>query len=369
LAIADCRLAIEQRAIDNRESAIENRRMRLWLLLKILLHPIRWAQDRIDAWVLARVKRQPGPVRVPRTRVYILPTRFGYAFAFLALLMLLAAMNYSNSMAFALTFLLTGLGLVAMNHTHGNLVNVEVRAGPVEPVFAGEVAHFEVHVYSFARRSRYSVSAGWPRAAVAASGDIAPENSAILKLPLTAERRGWMPARVFAVSTEFPLGMFHAWTWLELEMSCLVYPKPAAAGRLPPPARGAGGALIANRPGLDEFAGLRAYQRGDTPRSIHWKSFPKLQQPMVKQFHETVDREFWLDWSELPELDREARLSQLARWVLDAEAARLSYGLRLPGTRIPPSQGPAHEHACLKALALFEAPAPVPGPRVAQVVA
>jgi hypothetical protein len=30
--------------------------MRVWLLLKILLHPIRYAQDRIDAWVLARVK-------------------------------------------------------------------------------------------------------------------------------------------------------------------------------------------------------------------------------------------------------------------------------------------------------------------------
>jgi len=73
--------------------------MRIWLLLKILLHPIRWAQDRIDAWVLARVKRQPGPVAVPRHRVYILPTRFGYAFAFLLLCMLMGAINYSNSMA------------------------------------------------------------------------------------------------------------------------------------------------------------------------------------------------------------------------------------------------------------------------------
>ncbi|MGH8443289.1 MAG: DUF58 domain-containing protein, partial [Nevskiaceae bacterium] len=199
--------------------------MRLWLLLKILLHPIRWAQERIDAWVMARVKRQPGPVPVPRHRVYILPTRFGYGFAFLSMVMLLAAMNYSNNMAFALTFLLIGLGLVAMHHTHGNLVNVEVRSGPVEPVFAGEVAHFEVHVHNPARRQRYSVSVGWPRATVATTADVASETFAALKLPVTAERRGWLPARVFAVSTEFPLGMFHAWTWLELEMSCLVYPK------------------------------------------------------------------------------------------------------------------------------------------------
>ena len=49
-----------------------------WLLLKILLHPLRFAQERIDAWVLVRVKREPGPVQVPRHRVYILPTRFGW---------------------------------------------------------------------------------------------------------------------------------------------------------------------------------------------------------------------------------------------------------------------------------------------------
>lgn len=328
--------------------------MRVWLLLKILLHPIRWAQDRIDAWVLARVKRQTGPVPVPRHRVYILPTGFGYGFAVLTLVMILASMNYSNSMAFALTFLLIGLGLVAMHHTHANLVNVEVRAGPVAPVFAGEVAHFEVHVHNPSPRRRYSVSVGWPRAPVATTGDIGPDTTAALKLPLPARRRGWLPARVFAVSTEFPLGMFHAWTWLELDMTCLVYPAPSPPGREPPPARGVGGQLAGSRPGLDEFAGLRNYQRGDTPRAIHWKSFPKLRQPMVKQFQETMDREFWLDWDELPELDAEARLSQLARWVLEAEGQHLSYGLRLPGSRIPPSRGLTHQHACLKALALHD---------------
>jgi uncharacterized protein (DUF58 family) len=135
-----------------------------------------------------------------------------------------------------------------------------------------------------------------------------------------------------------------------------VYPRlPPPVGE-PRPAGGSGGRLAGGRPGLDEFAGLRNYQRGDTPRSIHWKSFPKLRQPMVKQFQETMDREYWLDWDELPELDPEQRLSQLARWVLDAEARQLSYGLRLPGERLAPSRGASHQHACLKALALHDAP-------------
>ena len=51
--------------------------MRFWLIFRILLHPLRFVGERIDRWVMARVKRQPGPILIPRTRVYILPTRFG----------------------------------------------------------------------------------------------------------------------------------------------------------------------------------------------------------------------------------------------------------------------------------------------------
>jgi len=306
---------------------------------------------------------------VSRRHVYIVPTGFGYGFGILLVVMLLGAMNYSNNMAFALTFLLAGLGLIAMHHTHGNLVNVEISAGPAEPVFAGETAHFEVHVRNAARRVRYSVSAGWPRQPVSSTTDIGPEAIAPLKLPVAAEHRGWLPARVFAISTEFPLGMFHAWTWLELEMTCLVYPRPAPPGKTPPPTRGASGASAGPRPGLDEFAGLRNYQRGDTPRAIHWKSFPKLRKPMVKQFQETLEHELWLDWEELPSLDTEARLSQLARWVLDAEASQLSYGLRLPGAALAPSRGAPHRDACLKTLALYDAASMPPKARIEPRVA
>lgn len=322
---------------------------------RLLLHPIRHAQDAIDAWVLARVRRSPGPVSVARHRIYILPTRFGYAFALLLLILLLGAMNYSNSMIFALTFLLAGLGLIAMHHTHGNLVNLELRPGPVKPVFAGEIAHFEIHIFNPAHRERYSVSAGWPRAQAAMSADIPPEDTTVFRLPLIATRRGRLPARAFAIATEFPLGLFRAWTWQELDMAGLIYPRPAPTARTLPTTQGAGGTRSGPRSGLDEFSGLRNYQRGDTPRAIHWKSFPKLRRPMVKQFQETLEQELWLDWEALQGLETETRLSQLTRWVLDAENASLNYGLRLPGTRLAPSRGIVHQQACLKALALYPA--------------
>jgi len=62
----------------------------------------------------------------------------------------------------------------------------------------------------------------------------------------------------------------------------------------------------------------------------------------------------WLDWDSLPHSDTETRLSQLCRWVLDAEAGSCRYGLRLPGQHIPLNRGDAHKHLCLQALALYE---------------
>lgn len=49
----------------------------------------------------------------------------------------------------------------------------------------------------------------------------------------------------------------------------------------------------------------------------------------------------------------EARLSQLCRWILDAEQSGVSYGLRLPHLIIPTAIGITHQRRCLEALALF----------------
>jgi len=59
------------------------------------------------------------------------------------------------------------------------------------------------------------------------------------------------------------------------------------------------------------------------------------------------------EYAQLARLDEEARLSQLARWVVDAEAHGELYGLIIPGVTFAPDRGPEHRHRCLAALALF----------------
>ena len=75
---------------------------------------------------------------------------------------------------------------------------------------------------------------------------------------------------------------------------------------------------------------------------------------LVKQWRGGAGGLLMLEWEALPLLPPEHRLSQLARWVILAERGGLMYGLRLPEQLLEPSQGEAHFHACLRALASFE---------------
>src|SRR3990167_8387928 len=164
-----------------------------------------------------------------RRHVYILPTRQGVLFSLILLAMLIGSINYSLGLGFALTFLLAALGIVAMLHTWRNLAHLALSAGRSAAVFAGEDARLQLAPAEQAGRARYAIAvqrgAGQP-----AYADIAAGGRSELALPIATTRRGWLSPGKLTVSTEFPLGLFHAWSYVELEQRCLVYPRPAPPG-------------------------------------------------------------------------------------------------------------------------------------------
>ncbi len=313
----------------------------------------RWRQA-IDAWTLRRVRRQAGPVGIGRRQVYILPTRFGWGFALMSFVMLLGATNYANSMGFALCFLLAALGLVSLHHTHANLVNLRVRAGHCEPVFAGDALHFQLIVDNPARRERYDLRAAWRDAPTPCQGDLPAAGSLTLTLPLATTRRGLLRAPAFSLSTEFPLGLFRAWTWIELDLQAWVYPRAIDTGAAPDSHGHGDGAAGPIAAGDDDFIGLRAYRSGDSLSRVHWKRMAIETLPQVKQFGALATPSRWFDWHALPQLDPEARLSQLSWWVSQAQETQAAYGLRLPGRDIGIGHGEDHRRHCLLALAMFQ---------------
>jgi uncharacterized protein (DUF58 family) len=308
---------------------------------------------RMQEWA----RRRQGPdgqrVIISQRRLYILPTGQGLLYGLTVFVMLLGSMNYANSMGFMLTFVLAALGVVAMNATHANLVDLQLTAGKAAPVFAGETARFEVHVHNGGRRTRTGVTLGAETDERTVTSDIPPAAHSIAPVPLITTRRGWTSLGRLSVETSYPLGLFRAWSWVYMQWRVLVYPAPAEHAPPLPPALGGDGMGRPREEGEDDFSGLRNYQPGDSPRRIAWKASAREQQLLTKRFSGTGDETHWLDWDYLPAMSEEQRLSMLCRWVLQAHAAKLVYGLKLPGQSVQPAAGDEQRDRCLEALALF----------------
>jgi uncharacterized protein (DUF58 family) len=294
---------------------------------------------------------ESGPVRLTARRLYILPTRAGLVFGLLLLGLLIGAINYGVSLAYLFTFWFAGLGVVGMLHTQRNLSGLEIHALPTAPVFTGEIAEFALRVDNPGRLPRRQVrmrhADGSGRAV-----DIPAGGHARVSLSLPQPRRGWRTPGRFAVHSEYPLGLFRCWSVMELDWGVLVYPAPAPDALPLPVTETDDDEGAAQRGEGTDFAGLRGYQPGDPPRRIAWKAAARGSRDLLtKQFAGSAARGLWLDWRLAPEREPEARLSRLARWALDAHAAGLAYGLRLPGREIPQRAGEAQLRLCLEALA------------------
>ncbi len=295
---------------------------------------------------------ETGPVTLHRKRIFIVPTRHGLLFGLVLLLMLASSINYGLSLGFAMTFLLTGLGLVSILHTHRNLSGLTVRPGRTDPVFAGQRARFSVHLENRARLDRLAI--GLARAdGEEAFCDVPAGCGAGLAVGVPAGRRGLLKAGRFSLFTRFPLGLFRAWSNLELDMSCLVYPRPEAGRVALPGLRAGQGQGAEHGAGSEDFSALRPYRHGDSPRHIAWKALAREHGVLTKQFSGAARGELWLDWDSLAGMETERRLSRLCRWVLEAHAAGASFGLRLPGRVVPPGHGEVQRRRCLEALALY----------------
>lgn len=285
--------------------------------------------------------------------IYILPTRYGWFFALMLLIMLLGSINYMLSLGFVLVFLLTGAASMAMLHTWRNLAHLHIRAERSEPVFAGENAVFEVLFTETRRRSRYAIATQLGVTSPLFT-DIPAGGHSSVALKRRGRQRGWLPCGRIKLYTEFPLALFHAWAYVDLDSRCLIYPRPAARS-LPLPTTSepgsSAGAQIAG--GDDDFFGHRSYHSGDSPKRIDWKASSKEQGLLTKQFQGRAQNPRWLDWSQTPGNNDEQRISQLTRWVIDADHAQQPYGLRLPGQILSPAVGKQHYHQCLQALALM----------------
>jgi uncharacterized protein (DUF58 family) len=311
-------------------------------------------------WLFRSVPGESTPIVLGQRRIFIIPTRAGLLFAVVLGVMLIGAINYDLSLGHALVFLLASLGMVAMVHTFRNLVSLRLTPRRADAVFVGEIAMFQMHLENTHRQARRALALSFGKHENV-SVDIPADARAIVAIPCPASKRGRLDPGRITLSTKYPLGLFHAWSYPFPELSCLVYPRPIEIP-LPPPSPTSHSGQHYGDNGQEDFTGLRLRQPNDSPRHIAWKAVARdidHRPLLIKQFDGGAAEELWFDLAQVPlddtgsDNELETRLSIVTGWVLAAERLHIPYGLRLPGHRLKPDQGRAHRDACLEKLALY----------------
>ena len=287
------------------------------------------------------------PLRLNQRRIYVLPTKAGLMYATTLVLMLIGSINYNLSLGYALTFLLAGLGVIAIVQSFRNLSGLQLAPTRHTPGFAGGQIHFGIRLESQRPRAGLLLQLAGGQAS---THHVLEHDTAQLTLPAT--QRGWQTMPRLTIRSSWPLGLIKAWSHARFDERCLIYPTPTAQAPAWSATTGTGQRRSLNEP--DDFFGLRPHLSTDLLQHVAWKSSARLEEQLLsKQFATEQGETICFDLAHTPGATLEDKLSVLTRWVLDAHAARLSYGLRLGGQNLPPAAGSEHLHACLQALALY----------------
>lgn len=323
-----------------------------WLLKSPLIQPLRmkWQQ-----WFDNRMGDPKASVELNARNVYVIPTRYGFILGAMLFVLLLGAMNYSNSMSFMMTFLIVGIALIAMHATFGNLSRLRIKSQNNPAVFAKNSAKIHLSLSPLNKKTRYGVFLD----DVARSSDAfecdgqTPTGSVGYYHTPTLERGVYHCPKV-RIWTTYPLGLFFSWSWLRLDSRVLIYPEPKSFLPLNQQSGDDSGSRSHTQRGDDEFSGIRKYLDTDSPKRIAWKAVAHSQQLLSKEFTATTDHHVWLNYNALHSLPLESRLSQLCYWILECEQNEQAYGLKLPDFNSGIDLGDAHKIRCLEQLALFQ---------------
>lgn len=297
-------------------------------------------------------KASDEPITLNQRRIFILPTDRGLGFVILLALLLLIAFVYNNNLAYLLAFLLASIFFINILHSYRSLSGLVLRSGQSKPVFVGQAAGFNIHIDNSTSKDRLQLKINLLQATETIS--LSAHSQTQITLHSATYKRGWQEAGTLTISSTYPLGLFRAWSPLRFNLNVLVYPKPATAEIPFPESPASQSEQGATSKGNDDFFGLQSYQPGDAIKHIHWKSYAKGLGVFSKQYDGESSAQIWLDYIQTPGHGIEERLSQLCRWLIDAEQAGINYGFSIPGLKLEPANGQHHYQKCLEALALFE---------------
>ena len=306
------------------------------------------------AWQKWVDKRSPSASRhrLFHKNLYVLPTRTGWAFLFLAFIIWLLGTNYQNNLILALAYFQVSLLVVVILNTYNNLSGMELECLGSDSGQVGQVILFKFRISTPNTFGCHYVKMIWQEREPVAF-DFVSGQSEIIEIPLLALKRGRVRSPRLLIKSDFPMGLVKCWTWLRFGSEAIVYPKPLQCEL--PLARGDGweeGENKQHNRGGEEFLGYQLYRSGDSLRHIAWKQYARERGLYSKLYSSNKAKSEALNWEDFFKGDVEQALSQMTYWAQTLHSQNSRFSMLLPESTIPLGDGEAHFNLALKALAL-----------------
>jgi len=315
--------------------------------------PIKQAAERIWQRLFRTRAEDSLPHVVKHQRIYIVPTKRGLAFLLALLLMLIASVNYSLSLGYALSFILTGLFVATLLHTYRNLAGIHVENIQASHTFAGNDAVFTISVKNTLKETRHGIRLCTKAGSQIMTHIESKDTSDVLMSKPTLSR-GMIELGRVTLQSDWPLGLWTCWTYVHAPINSLIYPKPETEA---PPLPFAlleedGSRSAAGTEG--EVSGLRQYRPGDSIGSVSWKSVAKGIGMQVRTFDSNrSSTNAILNLDQTGHKQIEEQLSRLCSWVIEAHSKQGDFALQLPGETLATSRGEIHYQRAMEILALY----------------
>lgn len=289
-------------------------------------------------------------------RVY--PTRFGAAFLGISLLTLVGCINYQLSLGYLVTFLMLGLWVGGAITAARTLSGLHLQATPPPEAWAGGHVSFTLRLGNPSDTPRWGlrVRTWQPRHAPITFVDVPAQGQGVAQVWVPTPQRGPYALPRLRLEGRDLLGLWRGVTYPLLRGEVLVYPQPEE--NAPPlPSQSLGEGESGRRQlGQEDYAGIRAYQPGDAPRTIAWRQSARTGELQTKVFDAPAALKLRLNYGQLQGLGTEERLSRLTAWVVQARQQGAPFRLELPQQEALEGTGEAHIRRSLGALARYQLP-------------
>jgi uncharacterized protein (DUF58 family) len=321
----------------------------------------RFIKRRLNRWLKRRIP-PASKHKLSNRNIFIMPTRFGYAYLVFVILLFLLATNYQNNVIMLLSYLMASLFITTMMHSFYNFSGIVLSSDKQAAGYAKHNISFPINLIVPNKRLDLSFSFD-DHQATHLPKSVKGEQTVYVFC--SYENRGvYLPGRL-KVWSEYSFGLFITWTRIDFNHRCSVYPEATTLSNNQNSFTDSSKnnvlfetSLLEYKPGTDDFFELKSHVIGEPLSRIAWKQFARGQGLLTKHYQNQEGSIRWLKLADMPNHGLEKQLQYLCFLVNDFSNTGQTFGLDLGTDKTQPNQGEHHFKQCLMALATFNGPQP-----------